>query len=278
MDVPTKVVYPLVHSNDAFDPENEESEWAATTPTDLPEIDPRALQTQNSKVAYQEDFLVYTHRQCEKLKNFHEEVHALKDVATFLRNAVINLADETEDTTVESVLDTLIKKILSIECAQDVDTMTKLIKISKTNSPVKRENIFEHFSIPYEVRVDIRNHLFALTNETFKSERRLKFGITPNADLIAQSVQGVTVNSGDTIFQKNWICLHMTSNYVKQQRVGITRTCQPINMGHNSENVRFVILILVPAKHSALSSAMQVSRTFGTLFNNGKFLDELSHT
>ena len=66
------------------------------------------------------------------------------------------------------------------------------------------------------------------------------------------------------------------TEHVSSQRVGISKLAHPLNVGRHCREVRFVIVVLVPQKQIAsLKSAVEVSRTFGTLFSDIEFHHDL---
>ena len=102
------------------------------------------------------------------------------------------------------------------------------------------------FSTPEEIE-----HLLEGTSVCIKADM----------NLLVEAVQGCEVTDVGTKYDNNWICIMAKTKMVKSQKVGISRTANPLDFGSTANAVRFIILILVPHKSSELHSALEVART-----------------
>lgn len=65
---------------------------------------------------------------------------------------------------------------------------------------------------------------------------------------------------------------------LQKRHVCISRLVRPQNWGENSCEVRFVILVLAPPKMKSTKTAMEVARTFATMFSDITFRQKLLET
>ena len=64
---------------------------------------------------------------------------------------------------------------------------------------------------------------------------------------------------------------------IQKRKVGIARLETPLKLTGSANEVKFIVLVLVPYKSAKLHSSLEVARTFGTLFKNSKFLERLEN-
>uniref|UniRef100_A0A4W3GIX9 Solute carrier family 4 member 11 n=1 Tax=Callorhinchus milii TaxID=7868 RepID=A0A4W3GIX9_CALMI len=88
-----------------------------------------------------------------------------------------------------------------------------------------------------------------------------------NVHLLSDTIQGVSATPTGIQYQQSWICL--------TSRVCISRLERPQNWGENCCEVRFVILILTPAKTKTTKTSSEVGRTFATMFSDINFRQKL---
>ena len=91
----------------------------------------------------------------------------------------------------------------------------------------------------------------------------------PSRTLLSEFIQG-TISTGGSRYswEQTWICGAITIPTLKKRHVGIARLKHSSNLGKNSEEVRFVILVLCPSEVKQTKSAMETGRTFATLFSD----------
>ena len=87
--------------------------------------------------------------------------------------------------------------------------------------------------------------------------------------LLSEFIQGTISTRGSRYsWEQTWICGAITIPTLKKRHVGIARLKHSSNLGKNSEEVRFVILVLCPSEVKQTKSAMETGRTFATLFSD----------
>uniref|UniRef100_G3NKQ3 Solute carrier family 4 member 11 n=1 Tax=Gasterosteus aculeatus aculeatus TaxID=481459 RepID=G3NKQ3_GASAC len=90
-----------------------------------------------------------------------------------------------------------------------------------------------------------------------------------NVHLLSETIQGVTATATGIQYQQSWLCI---------LHVCISRLERPQNWGENCCEVRYVILILAPLKMKSTKTAMELGRTFATLFSDISFRQKLLET
>uniref|UniRef100_A0A4W3GXT8 Solute carrier family 4 member 11 n=1 Tax=Callorhinchus milii TaxID=7868 RepID=A0A4W3GXT8_CALMI len=93
-----------------------------------------------------------------------------------------------------------------------------------------------------------------------------------NVHLLSDTIQGVSATPTGIQYQQSWICL---TTKLRESRVCISRLERPQNWGENCCEVRFVILILTPAKTKTTKTSSEVGRTFATMFSDINFRQKL---
>ncbi|XP_042199701.1 sodium bicarbonate transporter-like protein 11 isoform X2 [Callorhinchus milii] len=96
-----------------------------------------------------------------------------------------------------------------------------------------------------------------------------------NVHLLSDTIQGVSATPTGIQYQQSWICLTSTVATIRRSRVCISRLERPQNWGENCCEVRFVILILTPAKTKTTKTSSEVGRTFATMFSDINFRQKL---
>ncbi|XP_078227380.1 solute carrier family 4 member 11 isoform X4 [Callithrix jacchus] len=92
------------------------------------------------------------------------------------------------------------------------------------------------------------------------------------------TIQGVTATVTGVQYQQSWLCIICTMKALQKRHVCISRLVRPQNWGENSCEVRFVILVLAPPKMKSTKTAMEVARTFATMFSDIAFRQKLLQT
>ncbi|XP_047201858.1 sodium bicarbonate transporter-like protein 11 isoform X2 [Girardinichthys multiradiatus] len=99
-----------------------------------------------------------------------------------------------------------------------------------------------------------------------------------NVHLLSETIQGVTATATGIQYQQSWLCILCNVKHLQRRHVCISRLERPQNWGENCCEVRYVILILAPSKMKSTKTAMELGRTFGTLFSDISFRQKLLET
>nr|XP_054398054.1 solute carrier family 4 member 11 isoform X7 [Pongo abelii] len=182
--------------------------------------------------------LLHTSRKYLKLKNFKEEIRAHRDLDGFLAQASIVL-NETA-TSLDNVLRTMLRRF-----AQDPDNNEP-----NCNLDLLMAMLFTDAGAPMQGKVH----------------------------LLSDTIQGVTATVTGVQYQQSWLCIICTMKALQKRHVCISRLVRPQNWGENSCEVRFVILVLAPPKMKSTKTAMEVARTFATMFSDIAFRQKLLET
>uniref|UniRef100_A0A5F8HIU7 Solute carrier family 4 member 11 n=1 Tax=Monodelphis domestica TaxID=13616 RepID=A0A5F8HIU7_MONDO len=182
--------------------------------------------------------LLHTSRKYLQLKNFEEEVRARRDVDGFLARSTIIL-NETA-TTLDDVLHEM------------------LLHLSR--DPNNAEPSFDFDQV---------------TATLFTDSGAPRQG---TVHLLTDIIQGVTATVTGIRYQQSWLCVICTIKSLQRRHVCISRLVRPQNWGENSCEVRFVILIMAPLKMKSTKTAIEVGRTFATIFSDMTFRLRLLET
>ncbi|KAK7805954.1 hypothetical protein U0070_011709 [Myodes glareolus] len=182
--------------------------------------------------------LLHTSRKYLKLKNFEEEVRAHRDLDGFLAQASIIL-NETA-TSLDDVLRTMLNRFAQDPNHAEPDCDLDLLMAK----------LFTDAGAPTESKVH----------------------------LLSDTIQGVTATVHGVQYQQSWLCIVCTLKALQKRHVCISRLVRPQNWGENSCEVRFVILVLAPPKMKSTKTAMEVARTFATMFSDITFRQKLLTT
>ncbi|XP_028657284.1 sodium bicarbonate transporter-like protein 11 isoform X3 [Erpetoichthys calabaricus] len=182
--------------------------------------------------------LLHTSRKYVKLMNFEEEIRAHRDLDAFLTRASI-LLDETATS-----LDDVLKKMLS-HLFEDSD-----IKEPSCNIENVMSVLFTDAGAPQEVSVH----------------------------LLSETIQGVTATAMGIQYQQSWLCIICNVRNIQRRHVCISRLERPQNWGENCCEVRYVILVLAPHKMKSTKTALELGRTFATMFSDITFRQKLLET
>lgn len=96
--------------------------------------------------------------------------------------------------------------------------------------------------------------------------------------LLTETIQGVTANSTGVHYQQSWLCILSTVRSLQRRHVCITRLERPQNWGVNCCEARYVILILAPPRTKSTKTAIELGRTFATMFSDISFRQKLLET
>ncbi|XP_056282361.1 sodium bicarbonate transporter-like protein 11 [Pseudoliparis swirei] len=99
-----------------------------------------------------------------------------------------------------------------------------------------------------------------------------------NVHLLSETIQGVTATGTGIQYQQSWLCILCNVKHLQRRHVCISRLERPQNWGENCCEVRYVILILAPLKMKSTKTAIELGRTFATLFSDISFRQTLLET
>ncbi|KAM6923393.1 solute carrier family 4 member 11-like [Xenentodon cancila] len=99
-----------------------------------------------------------------------------------------------------------------------------------------------------------------------------------NVHLLSETIQGVTSTSTGTRYQQSWLCILSNMRNLQRRHACIARLERPQNWGVNCCEVRYVILILAPLRTKSTKTAIELGRTFATMFSNISFRQRLLET
>ncbi|KAL7890168.1 hypothetical protein AOLI_G00024260 [Acnodon oligacanthus] len=189
--------------------------------------------------------LLNTSRRYVKLMNFEEEVRAHRDLDGFLERACILLHED------EASLDDVLK--------------TMLRHISQDPHTAEPGCNFE----------EIMSSLFTDAGSQEVNDRSASFPFCDNVHLLSETLQCVTATATGIQYQQSWLCILCNVKNLQRRHVCISRLDRPQNWGENCAEVRYVILILAPLKMKSTKTAMELGRTFASMFSDISFRQKL---
>ncbi|KAK3788995.1 hypothetical protein RRG08_039603 [Elysia crispata] len=93
---------------------------------------------------------------------------------------------------------------------------------------------------------------------------------------LSRTLQCTSISEGGGFdYDQNWICAMCSVPSLTSRRVCIARLLHLANLGQTCQEVHFIIVILVPTKEKSTKSELEVARTFGTIFSDIEFRQEL---
>uniref|UniRef100_A0A671WKD9 Solute carrier family 4 member 11 n=2 Tax=Sparus aurata TaxID=8175 RepID=A0A671WKD9_SPAAU len=96
-----------------------------------------------------------------------------------------------------------------------------------------------------------------------------------NVHLLSETIQGVTATSTGIRYQQSWLCILSNVRSLQRRHVCIARLERPQNWGVNCCEARYVILILAPPRTKSTKTAIELARTFATMFSDISFRQKL---
>ncbi|XP_047668978.1 sodium bicarbonate transporter-like protein 11 isoform X3 [Tachysurus fulvidraco] len=96
-----------------------------------------------------------------------------------------------------------------------------------------------------------------------------------NVHLLSETLQCVTATATGIQYQQSWLCILCNVKTLQRRHVCISRLDRPQNWGENCAEVRYVILILAPLKMKSTKTAMELGRTFASMFSDISFRQKL---
>ncbi|XP_030628229.1 solute carrier family 4 member 11 [Chanos chanos] len=189
--------------------------------------------------------LLNTSRRYVKLMNFEEEVRAHRDLDGFLERASILLHED--EASLDDVLRTMLRHV-----SQDPHTAEPACN-------------FE----------EIMSSLFTDAGSQEVNDRSPSFLFYHNVHLLSETLQCVTATATGIQYQQSWLCILCNVKNLQRRHVCISRLDRPQNWGENCAEVRYVILILAPLKMKSTKTAMELGRTFASMFSDISFRQKL---
>jgi len=91
--------------------------------------------------------------------------------------------------------------------------------------------------------------------------------------LLANTMQGIykSRSDGRLAYDHSWVVACCSLSSLHKRQVAIARFAHPVNFGRQSQEVRFLIIVLAPSKEKLTKSAWEVGRTFATMFTDIDF-------
>ena len=257
--------------------------------------------------------LLHTQRRAYELKNFNEEIYAIKHIKEFLdreehhdqgnsttigdeetgQNHANSDGDQSSssgnttilfeklDLTQKFLFSSLLNKLLTKMLASD-----KNINESKIN-----EILLNMFS-----KIEGEDEDICDENIYNKNLRVME---AQDVNLLADTLQGYTHeaanskrkssvndtrnnhhiqgnNQHDT-FNHEWLCIMTDSKHLKETKLGILKLDKPLKLGDQANNVRLIFLIAGSSNTDPrnMHSPIEIAKTFGTLLKNPKFIHQL---
>ncbi|XP_065814776.1 LOW QUALITY PROTEIN: solute carrier family 4 member 11 [Labrus bergylta] len=96
-----------------------------------------------------------------------------------------------------------------------------------------------------------------------------------NVHLLSETIQGVTSTSTGVRYQQSWLCILSNVRSLQRRHVCIARLERTQNWGVNCCEARYVILILAPPRTKSTKTAIELGRTFSTMFSDISFRQKL---
>ncbi|KAL6473977.1 hypothetical protein MHYP_G00175380 [Metynnis hypsauchen] len=103
-------------------------------------------------------------------------------------------------------------------------------------------------------------------------------GQEASVHLLTETIQGVTATATGVRYQQSWLCVLCNVKSLQRRCVCIARLERPQNWGVNCCEARFVILILSPPRMKSTKTAIELARTFATMFSDISFREKLLET
>uniref|UniRef100_A0A8C7IU94 Solute carrier family 4 member 11 n=1 Tax=Oncorhynchus kisutch TaxID=8019 RepID=A0A8C7IU94_ONCKI len=100
-------------------------------------------------------------------------------------------------------------------------------------------------------------------------------GDEDNVQLLSETIQGVTASATGVRYQQSWLCVLCNVKSLQRRHVCIARLERPQNWGANCCEARYVILILSPPRTKSTKTAIELGRTFATMFSDISFRQKL---
>lgn len=104
----------------------------------------------------------------------------------------------------------------------------------------------------------------SVTRQELKS---LIFG-NPEKTMLRECLQGTSSKDGNYLYDQSWLCSVTNVPTLVNRCVGIARLHSCTNLGEDSDEVLFFCLVLCPSTIKGTKTAIELGRTFATLFSD----------
>jgi len=94
-------------------------------------------------------------------------------------------------------------------------------------------------------------------------------------DQLKETIQGVLYRPDNANYEESWVTALCSLPGLKKSHVAIARLAHVLNLGSNSEEVRFVIVIIAPQKQKFTKNAVEIGRSFSSLMSHASLRQEL---
>ncbi|XP_028844192.1 solute carrier family 4 member 11 isoform X2 [Denticeps clupeoides] len=206
--------------------------------------------------------LLNTSRRYVKLMNFEEEVRAHRDLDGFLEQASVLLHED--EASLDDVLKTMLRHV-----SQDPHTAEPSVNFEEIMSSL--------FTDAGSQEVNDRSQSFLFYDNAPFDPAQPPTNPAPCSlvHLLSETLQCVTATATGVQYQQSWLCILCNVKSLQRRHVCISRLERPQNWGENCAEVRYVILILAPQKMKSTKTAMELGRTFATMFSDISFRQKL---
>ena len=96
--------------------------------------------------------------------------------------------------------------------------------------------------------------------------------------VIPECIQGISQTQHGPETEQSFIVVIGTTNTITENQVVMCLLDHPFNFGTGAEEVRFICIVLCPTKTKHTKSAVQVARTYSTLFSDDRLRHNLLNT
>ncbi|TRY60395.1 hypothetical protein DNTS_026828 [Danionella cerebrum] len=144
----------------------------------------------------------------------------------------------------------------------------------RSSASVPPRYAFDFISIPsISVSVRVSRLNLGVSRIVLYVHERLPSLLTVH--LLSETLQCVTATATGIQYQQSWLCILCNVKNLQRRHVCISRLDRPQNWGENCAEVRYVILILAPSKMKSTKTAMELGRTFASMFSDISFRQKL---
>lgn len=187
-----------------------------------------------------------------------------------------------KDIDAQTAMDRAINDSIMIPCEKSMD-FDKIIQnlIDKVCDDMK-------LALSHEQRVKVGNALFTVSESLDDAEDGKDNdssdgawgGDTSDIQLLNETIQAVSITEGGMCYQHTWLICMGKTKHITKPVVAISKLNRHLNLGKHCREVRFIVMVLVPDKRvaganaNAAKTALEIARTFGTLFSDVRFHSE----
>ncbi|XP_033127380.1 sodium bicarbonate transporter-like protein 11 [Anneissia japonica] len=155
-----------------------------------------------------------------------------------------------------------------VRAAQDIETFAKQATLILDMNETSMEHIF------VKLLKKILNGREG-TDDIVKEAKSALF-TQDSVHKLSKTIQSTSVTEGGGMdYDQSWICALCSLPSLQRRHIGIARLKHAANMGTNSQEIHFVILILSPLKEKGTKNALETGRTFSTIFADIDYRQQL---